>query len=341
MKPFDYVRAADRAAAIATVAAEPGAMFLAGGTNLVDLMKLGVATPDRLVDVTRLLPTEIEPRPDGGVRIGAGARNSDLAVHRTIRRDYPLVTRALLAGASGQLRNVATVGGNLVQRTRCGYFTDTTKPCNKREPGSGCPARTGHHRDLAVLGGSASCIATNPSDLAVALAAVDAVLQVEGPDGTREVALADFFRTPGDDPSRDNTLARGELITAVDLPAVPAARRSTYRKVRDRASYAFALVSVAAAVELADGAHDGAGEGMATDVRIALGGVGTVPWRARVAEDALRGQPITAASARAAARAELAAADPLPDNAFKLGLAENLITSILLELTGQTEVTNR
>lgn len=333
MKPFDYVRAADRAEAIATVAAEPGAMFLAGGTNLVDLMKLGVATPDRLVDVTRLLPAEIEPRPDGGVRIGAGVRNSDLAVHRTIRRDFPLVSRALLAGASGQLRNVATVGGNLVQRTRCGYFTDTTKPCNKRTPGSGCPARTGHHRDLAVLGGSASCIATNPSDLAVALAAVDAVLQVEGPDGTREVALADFFRAPGDDPSRDNTLARGELITTVDLPAVPAARRSTYRKVRDRASYAFALVSVAAGVELSDGA--------ATDVRIALGGVGTVPWRARVAEDALRGHPITAESARAAARAELAAADPLPDNEFKVGLAENLITSILLELTGQTEVTDR
>jgi xanthine dehydrogenase YagS FAD-binding subunit len=327
VRPFEYLRPADEAAAIAALAGRPGAVYLGGGTNLVDLMKLGVAQPDLLVDVTRLPNDRIEGLPDGGVRIGAAVRNSDLAADRTIRARYPVLAQALLAGASGQLRNLATVGGNLMQRTRCVYFQDVTKPCNKRQTGSGCSARGGHHRDLAVLGTSEACIATHPSDMAVALAALDASVHVRGPRGARVVRLVGFHRLPGDEPQRDTVLEHGELITAVDLPPLGLAARSRYRKVRDRASYAFALVSVAAAIDVADGA--------VRDVRVALGGVAPVPWRAGAAEAAMRGQPATEVTFRRAAEAELAAARPLPGNAFKVPLARSALVRTLLELTSE------
>jgi xanthine dehydrogenase YagS FAD-binding subunit len=234
------------------------------------------------------------------------------------------LAQAVLAGASGQLRNMATVGGNLLQRTRCGYFTDVTKPCNKRAPGTGCPARSGEHHNLAILGGSAHCIATNPSDMAVPMIAFDAVVHVQEPAGPREVPIAEFYRLPGDTPHLETTLAPGALITAVDLPAMPIAAASRYRKVRERASYAFALASIAAALDVADGEI--------RDVRIALGGLAPMPWRARRAEELLRGGPATAEAFRAAADAELAAAEPLPDNAYKIPLVRNLITATLTEL---------
>jgi xanthine dehydrogenase YagS FAD-binding subunit len=326
VKPFAYERAPDAVGAIATVAARPGAAFLAGGTNLVDHMKLGVENPDLLVDVARLLPATIEDLADGGLRIGAGVRNADLAADMRVRTRYPALAQALLSGASGQLRNVATTGGNLLQRTRCSYFRRPGLPCNKREPGTGCSALGGVNRDHAILGASEHCVATHPSDMAVALLAFDALVQVQGPDGTRAIALADLHRLPGDAPQRDTTLRHGELIVAVDLPALPIAARSAYRKVRDRASFAFALVSVAAAVALE-------GEEIA-DVRIALGGVAHVPWRATQAEQALRGQPATEASFRAAAQAELAGARPLEHNAFKLPMAANTVVATLRDLTG-------
>ncbi|HEY4026704.1 MAG TPA: xanthine dehydrogenase family protein subunit M [Candidatus Dormibacteraeota bacterium] len=325
MRPFDYERAPDKAAAIATLARRPDAVFLGGGTNLVDLMKLGVANPDLLVDVSRLPHDRIEPLPGGGLRIGAAVRNGDLAADRAVRRSYPVLSQALLAGASGQLRNMATVGGNLMQRTRCLYFQDVTKPCNKREPGTGCPARTGHHRDLAILGASEACIAVHPSDMAVALAALDAAVHVEGPGGARVIPIGDFHRLPGDEPHRDTVLEHGELITAVDLPPLPFAARSRYRKVRDRASYAFALVSLASAIDVAGG--------VVRDVRIAFGGVAPAPWRARRAEAALRGGPATEEAFRHAAELELASANPLRDNAFKVPLASNLLVRSLLDET--------
>ena len=325
MKPFAYERAPDASSAIATVAARPGAAFLAGGTNLVDHMKLGVQSPDLLVDVTRLLPATIEDRDDGGLRIGAGVRNADLAADMRVRTRYPALAQALLSGASGQLRNVATTGGNLLQRTRCPYFRAPSSPCNKREPGTGCSARGGFNRDHAILGASEHCVATHPSDMAVALLAFDAVVQVQGLDGTRAIALADLHRLPGDAPQHDTTLRHGELIVAVDLPALPIASRSAYRKVRDRASFAFALVSVAAAVQLE-------GEEVA-GVRIALGGVAHAPWRATQAERALRGRPATEAAFRAAAQAELRDARALEHNAFKLPLAANALVAVLRDLT--------
>ena len=254
MKPFRYERAQDMGGAVATVAGEPGGAFLAGGTNLVDLMKLGVVEPDVLVDVRRLTSEKIEDLPGGGLRIGAAVANSDLAADRRVRRRYPVLAQALLSGASGQLRNMATVGGNLLQRTRCVYFYDTTTPCNKRQPGSGCSALGGYTRYHAILGASESCVATHPSDMAVALAALDATVRVLGPDGERSIPLVEFHRLPGDAPERDTVLTHGELITAVDVPPLPFAERSRYYKVRDRASYAFALVSVAAALDLAGGA---------------------------------------------------------------------------------------
>jgi xanthine dehydrogenase YagS FAD-binding subunit len=324
MNPFRYERARDASSAVALLAQAPGGVFLAGGTNLVDHLKLGVSQPDLLVDITHLPFDRIEPLPDGGVRIGALVRNSDLAADRTIRTRYPLLAQALLAGASGQLRNLATTGGNLLQRTRCVYFQDTTKPCNKRVPGSGCPAREDFHRELAILGASAACIATHPSDMAVALSALGAVVRVQGPGGERAIPLVDFHRLPGDEPQRDTVLAQGELITAVDLPSLAFAARSRYRKVRDRASYAFALVSVAAALDVADG--------VVRDVRLALGGVAHKPWRAWQAEAALRGCAATEEIFRRAAEAELAAAQPLPGNAFKVPLASNLIVRTLLDL---------
>jgi xanthine dehydrogenase YagS FAD-binding subunit len=322
VKAFQYAEASDAATAIALAA--DGGTYLAGGTNLVDLMKLRVVAPSLVVDVTGLPYDFVQDGSDGGLRIGATTRNSELAAHPAVRRRYPALAQAVLAGASGQLRNMATVGGNLLQRTRCGYFTDVTKPCNKRAPGTGCPARSGEHHNLAILGGSAHCIATNPSDMAVPMSAFDAVVHVQEPAGPREVPIAEFYRLPGDTPHLETTLAPGALITAVDLPAMPIAAASRYRKVRERASYAFALASIAAALDVADGEI--------RDVRIALGGLAPMPWRARRAEELLRGGPATAEAFRAAADAELAAAEPLPDNAYKIPLVRNLITATLTEL---------
>ncbi len=325
MNPFRYERAGDASSAVALLAENPNAAFLGGGTNLVDHMKLGVAQPELLVDVAHLPYDRIELLPDGGIRIGAMVRNSDLAADRTIRQRYPVLAQALLAGASGQLRNLATTGGNLLQRTRCVYFQDVSKPCNKREPGSGCPAREGYHRNLAILGASEACIATHPSDMAVALVALDAFVRILGPNGERTIPLTSFHRLPGDEPQRDTVLEHGELITAVDLPPLSFATHSHYRKVRDRASYAFALVSVAAALDVADG--------MVRDVRIAFGGVAHVPWRATKAEAVLRGSAATEEVFRQAANAELADAQPLRDNAFKAPLARNILVRTLLDLT--------
>jgi xanthine dehydrogenase YagS FAD-binding subunit len=325
VRPFRYESAPDASAAIDLLAREPEAAFLAGGTNLVDLMKLDVEQPEVLVDVRRVVSDRIEELPDAGVRIGAGVLNNDLAVDPMIRRRYPALSQALLSGATYQLRNLATTGGNLLQRTRCVYFQDVAKPCNKRSPGSGCAAREGYHRGLAVLGHSPSCIATHPSDMAVALAAFDAIVRTEGPGGPRQVPLVDFHRLPGDEPERDTVLERGELITAVDLPPLPVATRSRYRKVRDRASYAFALVSVAAAIEVSDG--------VVGDVRIALGGVAHKPWRATLAEQTLRGEEPTAVAFARAADAELEQAEPLRENAFKVPLARSTIIRTLIEVT--------
>lgn len=299
MRQPTYVRADDAAHAVRTVAADPDARFLAGGTNLVDHLKLGIATPGALVDVSRL-PLDAVEETASGLRVGTNVRNSDLAAHPALRAGWPGVARALLAGASGQIRNQATTGGNLLQRTRCVYFQDRTTPCNKREPGSGCSAIGGYDRYDAVLGTSPSCVATHPSDLAVALVAADADVVVLGPDGERRVPAAELHRLPGDTPERDTVLEHGELVTAVELPARATSRRSTYVKVRDRASYAFALVSVAAGLELDD-------DGVVRDVRLAWGGMAHRPWRARVAEDALRGERLTEAAVLAAADAELAA----------------------------------
>jgi len=324
MRPFRYERATDIAAAVAMLAREPNAAYLAGGTNLVDHMRLGIANPDLLIDVRQLTSDRIEELPEGGVRIGAAVPNSDLAADRLIRRRYPVLAEAILSGASGQLRNFATTGGNLLQRTRCAYFQDLTTPCSKREPGSGCSMREGHQRDAAILGASQACVATHPSDMAVALAALGAVVHVQGPGGARTIPVTEFHRLPGSEPERDTVLERGELITAVDLPPLGFAAHSRYRKIRDRASYAFALVSVAAALDVVDGSI--------RDVRLALGGVAHKPWRAATAEETLRGGPANAASFRAAAEAELADARPLPGNAFKVPLARNTIARTLLDL---------
>lgn len=326
MRPFRYEQAVNASGAVAALAEAPTAMFLGGGTNLVDLMRLGVARPEALVDVSRLPFDRIEELPGGGLRIGATVRNSDLAADRRVRERYPVLAQALLAGASGQLRNVATTGGNLLQRTRCAYFQDVTKPCNKREPGSGCPAREGEHRNLAILGQSEACVATHPSDLAVALAALDAVVHVQGPSGSRTIPMPGLHRLPGDQPQRDTVLEHSELITAVELPRLDFAVRSRYRKVRDRASFAFAVVSVAAALDV--------GDGVVRDVRLALGGIAHVPWRAAKAEAALRGAPATTESFAQAAETELAEARPLRDNGFKLVLARNLLVRTLAELAG-------
>jgi xanthine dehydrogenase YagS FAD-binding subunit len=325
MKPYHYEQARDIPGAVAALAEQPNAKYLAGGTNLVDLMKLEIMTPDVLVDVRRLTSDRIEETEDGGVRIGAAVTNSDLAADRTIRSRYPVLSQALLSGASGQLRNLATTGGNLLQRTRCVYFYDTTTPCNKREPGSGCPAIEGHNKDHAILGASEHCVATHPSDMAVAMTALEAFVNVHGPDGERRIPIEDLHRLPGDEPERDTTLEHGELITAVDLPPLDLAYNSKYRKVRERASYAFALVSVAAALDVEDG--------VVRDVRLALGGVAHKPWRATKAEEALRGEPAGEENFRAAAEIELEDARPLRENAFKVPLARNVITRTLLELS--------
>jgi xanthine dehydrogenase YagS FAD-binding subunit len=328
LKPFRYRQAGDVASAVASVASSPSAAFLGGGTNLVDLMKLGVARPDLLIDVTRLPGFNgIEALAGGGIRIGAGVRNGDLAADPLVRQHFPLLAQALLNGASGQLRNMATVGGNLLQRTRCLYFQDVSKPCNKRVPATGCPAREGDHRNLAILGASPECIATHPSDMAVAMAALDAVVHVEEPSGPRDVPLSELYRLPGDDPTRETTLDHAALITAVTIPPLAfAAAHSAYRKIRDRASYAFAVVSVAAAIDVADG--------VVSDVRLALGAVAPVPWRALRAEAALRGQPPTMQNFRRAAEIELDAATPLRDNHFKITLVHNVVAATLGSLAG-------
>jgi xanthine dehydrogenase YagS FAD-binding subunit len=289
-----------------------------------------VMTPDRLLDITSLADhaphlAEVAVAADGGVRIGALARMSDVAEHPLVREQYPVISQALLKGASAQLRNMATMGGNLLQRTRCVYFYDTTTPCNKREPGSGCSAIEGHNKNHAILGASEHCVATHPSDMAVAMAALDAFVNVHGPDGERRVPIEELHRLPGDEPQRDTTLEHGELITAVDLPPLDFASNSKYRKVRERASYAFAMVSVAAALAVQDGVVRG--------VRLALGEVAQKPWRATKAEEALRGEPANEANFRAAADIELEDAEPLRDNAFKVPLARKVITRTLLKLS--------
>ncbi|MEV4759365.1 xanthine dehydrogenase family protein subunit M [Micromonospora sp. NPDC049559] len=317
MRPLSYARAADVADAIAMVSARPEAAYLAGGTTKVDLLRLGVEDSAHLVDINDLPLAEIVDRPDGGLRIGALARMSDVAAHPGVRDRFPGISRALLLGASAQLRNMASMGGNMCQRVRCNYFRDGVSPCNKREPGSGCTALDGANRGHAILGTSEHCIATHPSDVAVALVAFDAVLHLAGPDGPRSLPAEEFFLLPGDTPQHEHPLAPGELITAIEVPPAPIARGSVYLKFRDRESYEFALVSVAAAIEVVDG--------LVADVRLALGGVGTRPWRARRAEAALRGRPAEPASFAAAARAELADAVPRRHNAFKIGFAERAV----------------
>ncbi|WP_435158012.1 FAD binding domain-containing protein [Amycolatopsis sacchari] len=324
MKPFTYEAPADALAAVRAVAANPSSAFLGGGTNLVDHLKLGVAQPDLLVDVTSLTSAEITDRPDGGVSIGAAVRNSDLAADRRVRKRFPVLAQALLSGATGQLRNMATTGGNPLQRTRCVYFQDVTTPCNKREPGSGCSAIGGYTRYHAILGASEHCIATHPSDLAVALAALDAEVHVLGPGGERTIPFTDLHRLPGDRPEKDTVLDHGELITAIDVPPLPLARNSRYRKVRDRASYAFALVSVAAAAEVRNGTI--------SDIRLAFGGVAHKPWRAYRAEEVLRGRESTEDNFRAAAEAELRDARTDEGNAFKVPLLTRTLVSVLKEV---------
>ena len=332
MRPFEYERVTDAGRAVAAVADRPGAVFLAGGTNLVDHLKLGVAAPDTVVDINRLDLDAVEDLDDGGVRIGAMVRNSDLASHPRIRRDYPVLSRALLSGASGQLRNAATTGGNLLQRTRCVYFQDVTTPCNKREPGAGCSAIGGYTRYHAILGASEDCVATHPSDMAVALTALDAVVVVLSPGGERRIPVEDLHRLPGARPDVDTVLDHGDLIVAVELPAPPSGR-STYRKIRDRASYAFALVSVAAVIDVDDSGPDPT----IRDVALALGGVAHKPWRARAAEAALRGARPTAENFRRAADAELEGSSPVEGNEFKVPMTRGTLMTVLGDLTG-TEV---
>jgi xanthine dehydrogenase YagS FAD-binding subunit len=327
MKTFEFIRPDDPAAAIATAAksktAQQGAdvRFLAGGTTLIDLMKLNVETPSRLLDINRLPFDKIETTPDGGLKIGATVRNSDLAHHPAVQRDYAVLSQAILAGASAQLRNMATTAGNLLQRTRCVYFRDTAMPCNKREPGTGCPAITGHNRTLAIFGTSEHCIATNPSDMCVAMAALEATVLVEGPKGKREVSFADFHLLPGNTPHRETVLEPGDLVTHVTLPPLVAGSKQVYLKLRDRASYEFALASAAIVITVAGG--------NIAQARIALGGVGTKPWRAKEAEAALAGQPMSEANFLKAAETAMRDAKPQSENRFKIELAKRCLVHAL------------
>ncbi|MGW7461859.1 FAD binding domain-containing protein [Streptomyces sp. NPDC054797] len=323
MKPFDYVRATTLQEAAEAHAARPGSRYLGGGTNLVDLMKLGVETPGTLVDLSRIPLQAIEELPGGALRVGATARASDVAAHPLVRARYPALAQALLAGASPQLRNVATTGGNLLQRTRCTYFQDVSKACNKREPGAGCSALDGIHRDHAVLGHSPHCVATHPSDMAVALAAYDADVELYATGGTRTVAATAFHRLPGDHPEQDTEIRDGEIVTGVLLPAVAPGARSRYRKARDRASYAFALASVAVVLDV------DADAGLVRRVAVAFGGLAHRPWRATTLERTLTGSAPTPDAVRQAVEAELARARPLRDNAFKVALARNLACDVL------------
>jgi xanthine dehydrogenase YagS FAD-binding subunit len=324
MYPFAFEVANDEASAVALAAGQRDTRYLAGGTTLVDLMKLNVEQPARLVDISALALNRIEALPNGGVRVGALVRNSDMARHPLVRDRYPLVSQALLAGASPQLRNMATTGGNLLQRTRCYYFRDPAMPCNKRVPGSGCSAIDGYHRIHAVLGTSAHCIATHPSDMAVPLMALDAVIHTRGPNGERTIPIAELYLLPGDHPERETTLSAGELITSVDLPPLPYATRSLYIKVRDRNSYAFALASAAVALDMS--AQD---PGMIREARISLGGVATVPWRARRAEQALKGQRLEASTLQRAADAAFEGAEGREYNAFKIELGKRTLVRAL------------
>ena len=327
MHTFEFVRAADSTAAIATAAhaktAQQGAdvRFVAGGTTLLDLMKLNVETPARVVDINRLPLDKIEAMPNGGLKIGATVRNSDLANHPTVQHDYAVLSQAILSGASAQLRNMATTAGNLLQRTRCMYFRDTAMPCNKREPGTGCPAITGANRMLAILGTSEHCIATNPSDMCIAMAALEATIHVEGPKGTRAIPFGDFHLLPGSTPDRETVVEPGDLVTHVTLPPPVAGSGQVYLKLRDRVSYEFALASAAVVITVASGE--------VTRARVALGGVGTKPWRSAEAEAALVGQLANPANFHKAAEAALRDAKPQSENGFKIELAKRCLTHAL------------
>jgi xanthine dehydrogenase YagS FAD-binding subunit len=331
MHTFEFIRPADQTAAIAAAAqsktAQQGAdvRFLGGGTTLIDLMKLNVETPARVLDINRLPLDKIEAASDGGLKVGAMVRNSDLADHATVQKDYSVLSQAILQGASAQIRNMATVGGNLLQRTRCVYFRDTAMACNKREPSSGCPAITGHNRTLAILGASEHCIATNPSDMGVALAALEATIHIQGPKGSRAIAFGDFHLLPGNTPHRETVLEPGDLITHVTLPAPIAGSKQIYVKLRDRASYEFALASAAVVLTIASG--------KVTRARVAMGGVGTKPWRLPEAEAALTGKPANDATFRQAAEAALRNAKPQSENKFKLELAKRCLTYTLRTAT--------
>jgi len=327
MRTFEFKRPENAASAVAAAAqaktAQQGAdiRFLAGGTTLVDLMKLEVETPERLLDINRLPFDKIEELPDGGLKIGATVRNSDLAHHPKVQRDYAVLSQALLSGASAQLRNLATTAGNLLQRTRCMYFRDTAMPCNKREPGSGCSAITGSNRTLAVLGTSEQCIATNPSDMCVAMAALEATIHVQGAKGSRAIAFGDFHLLPGKTPERETVLEPGDLVTHVTLPPPKAGSKQVYLKLRDRASYEFALASAAVVVTMSGG--------NVLQARVALGGVGTKPWRSPEAEAALTGKPATEANFRKAAEAAMRKAKPQSENGFKIELAKRCLVHAL------------
>jgi xanthine dehydrogenase YagS FAD-binding subunit len=327
MHTFEFIRPADQASAIATAArsktAQQGAdvRFLGGGTTVIDLMKLNVETPARVLDINRLLLDKIEATSDGGLKIGAIVRNSDLANHSKVQKEYSVLSQAILQGASAQIRNMATIGGNLLQRTRCVYFRDTAMACNKREPGTGCPAITGHNRTLAILGASEHCIATNPSDMCVALAALEATVHIQGPNGPRAVAFGDFHLLPGNTPHRETVLEPGDLITHVTLPPPTAGSKQVYLKLRDRASYEFALASAAVVLTIASG--------NITRARVALGGVGTKPWRLPEAEAALAGKPANNSTFRQAAEAGLRDAKPQSENKFKIELAKRCLTHAL------------
>lgn len=327
MHTFEFLRPADTTAAVAAAAraktSQQGAdvRFMAGGTTLLDLMKLNVETPAQLLDINRLPLDKIEATPDGGLKVGATVRNSDLANHATVQRDYAVLSQAILAGASAQLRNMATTAGNLLQRTRCMYFRDTSMPCNKRQPGTGCPAIHGSNRMLAILGTSERCIATNPSDMCVALAALDATVHVQGPEGMRAIPILDFHLLPRETPERETVLEPGDLITHVTLPPPVAKSKQLYLKLRDRASYEFALASAAVVVAVANG--------RITTARVALGGVGTKPWRSREAEEVLVGHPSHPENFRRAADAALRGAKPQSENAFKVELAKRCLSHAL------------
>ena len=327
MHTFEFIRPPDSAAAITAAAqsktAQQGAdvRFMGGGTTLIDLMKLNVETPNKVLDINRLPFDKIEDTSDGGLKIGATARNSELAYHAKVQRDYSVLSQAILQGASAQIRNMATVGGNLLQRTRCVYFRDTAMPCNKREPGTGCPAITGHNRTLAILGASEQCIATNPSDMCVALAALDATVHILSPNGSRVVAFGDFHVLPGNTPQRETVLEPGDFITAVTLPPPIPGSKQVYLKLRDRASYEFALASAAVVLTISGG--------KITQARMALGGVGTKPWRSPEAEAALTGKTANEATFRQAAEAALRNAKPQSENGFKIELAKRCVTHAL------------